>query len=73
MKKHKVEGVVVALLDPALRNPESWFGIVDYHLSDKLYVDLSNEDNLHESISKLCNEIRKTCAKSWYQFWCCSN
>ena len=63
LKRHKVEGIVVALLDPALRNPESWFGIVDFHLSDKLYIDLTNEDDLDESIGNLYDDIRKTCGK----------
>ena len=63
VKRHNVERTILALLDPSLRNPKSWSGPVDYHLSDKLYIDLTNENELDDSIGKLCDEIRKTCSK----------
>ena len=61
IKRHNVEGIVVALLDPALRDPNSWFGVVDYHLADKLYIDLTNENDMDEPIGRLWEELRKRC------------
>ena len=61
LKRHNFEGIVVALLDSVLSNPKSWFGVVDYHLGDKLYIDLTKDNDLDQSIGKLYDDIKNTC------------
>ena len=62
-KIHKIQKMIVVLLDPEVANPTSWFGVVQFELGDKLYIDLSKTENWDHSIPQLYDEILRVIAQ----------
>jgi hypothetical protein len=53
------EKMIPVVMEPEMRNPDSWIGPVGYRLGGLEYVDCSSDDNLEEMVEILYQEIKK--------------
>ena len=52
-----VKSIIVVVLEKELLNQRDWYGIVDYHFGDVLYIDFSTPQNVKSNFNRLVEEI----------------